>query len=434
MNINDYSIWFQNGQFYDRLKSFYGTNQEKLNRQAKRYVNLLERFSDVFPGVRDVDIFSTPGRIEVGGNHTDHNHGKIIAAAVDLDIIAVASAWKNDRIVIYSEGYPEISLSIHETAAVEEEKYTSAALVRGVFSRMKMLGYRVGGFCACMDGIIPKGSGLSSSAAFEVMIAHILNDFYNQSCMGRTEMAQTAQYSENHYFGKPCGLMDQCACAYGGFIYIDFMDTANPLIEKLNFDFSASGHKIIITDTGGNHADMNEDYAMLEDEMKSVARAMGGKVLRDTSLDNMVQRIRGVRGQMNNDRALLRAFHYFYENQGVDCMVNALKSNNLLHFLELIQRSGISSWTLCQNCYSSSHVAEQGISLALALSDYMLQGRGASRVHGGGFAGTIQAFVPDDVVDSYVKELENIFGTGACHQVIVRPAGSISFKSELFIP
>ena len=408
-----------------QLALLYGPRPETVAMQAKRYVDLVQGLIAVWDGDRhgDVRLFSAPGRTEVGGNHTDHNAGRVLAAAVDLDIAAAVRRNEDGVIRLKSEGYPAFSIRSSELARVEEEHLTSAALVRGVCARMKELGYAIGGFDAVVSGIVPKGSGLSSSAAFEVLIATILSGLYNDGAIRDIPIAQMSQYAENVYFGKPCGLMDQTTSAVGGFVTIDFRDFANPVVRRVSFDFAAGGFTVVIVDTGGNHADLNDDYASLEHEMKSVARAFGGKVLREFSKQQVLQSIPYLRTAVN-DRAILRALHFYDDDRRVEEQVAALEDGRFDDFLDLVIESGRSSWMLCQNCYSSKDFAKQEISIALAVSENILAGRGAWRVHGGGFAGTIQAFVPQDLLSGYVDAMHAIYGPHSCHELLVRPVGA----------
>lgn len=305
-----------------------------------------------------------------------------------------------------------------------EERYTSSALIRGISARLAALRYKIGGFRACLVSDVPKGSGLSSSAAYEVMIATILNHFYNQGAIDPVEIAVISQYAENIYFGKPSGLMDQTTCSVGGFVTIDFKDAAQPLVHKVDYDFSRSGYNLVIVETGGDHADLNDDYAALAGEMKSVAREMGGNVLRQTSKEQVLANLAHLRGKVN-DRALLRAFHFFDDDQRVVDEVALLEAGQFEAFLKLVIASGRSSCLLNQNCYSTRNPTEQGISLALALSEVLLGDRGAWRVHGGGFAGTIQAFVPRDLASAYVEKMKGIFGQESVYPISIRAAGSI---------
>jgi galactokinase len=307
--------------------------------------------------------------------------------------------------------------------ADKNEQYTSAALVRGICARMKELGYTIGGFNACIDGGVPKGSGLSSSASFEVLIGAIVNDLFNNGRMDPIQNAIIGQYSENNYFGKPCGLMDQTACAMGGLITIDFKDPANPIVKKVNFDFVATGFALVITDTGGNHADLNDEYASLPTDMKAVAAELGSKVLREVTLEQIIDIAPKIREKVG-DRAILRAIHFQGDNQRVVDEVAALERNDFKAFLGMVVDSGFSSYMYNQNIFPVNNVHEQGVSLALALSELVLKGMGAWRVHGGGFAGTIQAFVPKNLIEKYVTTLEHIYGKGSCHSLFIRPKGA----------
>jgi galactokinase len=409
------------------FSELYGNNNLRIENQGTRYTNLLDRFVATFPFDTDFKIYSVPGRTEVGGNHTDHNAGRVLAAAIDLDILAVVSPSDDDIITIHSDGFANIIINTNETNPIPEEKFTSAALVRGVSSRLKQLGFKTGGFKALIDGKVPNGSGLSSSAAFEVLIATILNSLYNQNWIDGITIAKIAQYAENDFFGKPCGLMDQTACSLGGLVFIDFKDFNNPIIEKMDYNFSEQGYSIIIVDTGSNHADMNDDYTALEEEMKTVAKSLGGNVLREISKQKVIENISLLREKIN-DRAILRAFHFFDDDNRVTEQVNALKKNDLTKFFSLINESGLSSWMLCQNCYSSKCIEKQGISIALTLTKEILKDKGAWRVHGGGFAGTIQSFVPNHLAVEYKSKMKSLFGAGACHEIFIRSHGALEVK------
>jgi len=414
-----------------QFAQLYGEGTGVLPFQLARYAGLIEHLVGTWPGdaAADVRLFSSPGRTEVGGNHTDHNAGRVLAAAVDLDIAAAVRAKDDGVIRVLSEGYPPFAIRMDELEPIDAERLTSAALVRGVCARIKQLGYAIGGFDAALSGRVPKGSGLSSSAAFEVLIATILNHLYNGGGIPPIAVAQLSQYAENVFFGKPCGLMDQTTCAIGGFVTIDFADFANPVVRRVDFDFAHSGYTVVIVDTGGSHADLNDDYAAIRQEMKEVARALGGAVLRQCSKKTMLDRLPWLRTQVS-DRAILRALHFFDDDQRVVQQVEALEARRFVDFLELVIASGRSSWMLCQNCYQPSDLRRQEVALALALSADLLNGRGAWRVHGGGFAGTIQAFVPQDLVDPYVAAMQALFGSGACHRLLVRPVGACELTPQ----
>jgi galactokinase len=404
------------------LVDLYGSNDAGLKKQAARYLGLLSHFRDSF-GNREVELFSSPGRTEIGGNHTDHNHGRVLAGAVNLDNIAVAAINNSETIRIESTGYKRFDVDLNRLQPDKKELFTSAALVRGICSRLKEAGFTIGGFDACIDGGVPVGSGLSSSASFEVLAGTIISHLFNNGRVDPLLNAITGQYAENIYFGKPCGLMDQTACAMGGLIAIDFREPADPVVKKINFDFSSTGFALVITDTGGNHADLNEDYASLPTDMKNVASRLGAKVLRDVTLGQVLE-IAPVIRQKVGDRAILRSIHFHNDNQRVVDQVKALEKNDFKAFLKMVVDSGYSSFMYNQNIYPASNVREQGVSLALALSEIVLKDRGAWRVHGGGFAGTIQAFVPGELLPDYISTLEHVFGTGACRQLVIRDQGA----------
>jgi galactokinase len=404
------------------FRELYGKNPAELKRNAKRYADLLNRFTAEF-GSRDCEFYTSPGRTEIGGNHTDHNYGRVLAGAVNLDNVCIAAKNNTSTIRILSEGYPRFDVDLSSLKPEKSEKYSSAALVRGICSRFKELGHSIDGFDACIDGGVPKGSGLSSSASFEVLIGAILSQMFNNGKVDPIENAIIGQYSENNYFGKPCGLMDQTACAMGGLITIDFKDPSKPVVKKVNFDFVATGFSLVITDTGGNHADLNEEYASLPIDMKAVASELGAKVLRQVSLEQVIDIIPEIR-QKVGDRAILRAIHFQGDNQRVVDQVAALERNDFKAFLGMVIDSGFSSYMYNQNIYPVNNVKEQGVSLALALSDMVLKGEGAWRVHGGGFAGTIQAFVPQKLLNKYVTSLEHVYGKGSCHILFIRHQGA----------
>jgi galactokinase len=406
------------------LKSLYGSDSDILYKQTLRYTKLLKSFQETYPGDQ-VSLFSSPGRSEIGGNHTDHNHGRVLAGAVNLDNIAAAAKNNSNIINIVSIEYPPFKVDLSHLNPDKNEFYTSASLIRGVAARMKELGFAIGGFNAVIDGEVPKGSGLSSSASFEVLIGTILSELFNDGKLDPITNAIIGQYAENNFFGKPCGLMDQTACAVGGFITIDFKDPSKPIVKKVDFDFTKTGFALVITDTGGNHADLNDEYASLPLEMKSVAKELGGKVLRDVSLEQIVDAIPELR-EKTGDRAILRAYHFQCDNDRVVKQVEALEQNDFHAFLLMVTESGYSSFMYNQNIFPVNNVKEQGVSLALALSAMVLKGHGAWRVHGGGFAGTIQAFVPKQLLPKYISTLEHVFGEGSCKKLFIRNTGSVN--------
>ena len=404
------------------LRELYGNDISELRKISERYNNLLKQFTDLF-GEKEVQFYTSPGRTEIGGNHTDHNWGRVLAGAVNLDNVCVAAPNGTDIIRIVSEGYPSFEVDLSNLGPDESERFTSAALVRGICSRFRDLGFAVGGFDACIDGGVPKGSGLSSSASFEVLIGAILSEMFNEAKVDPIQNAIIGQYSENHYFGKPCGLMDQTACAMGGLITIDFADPSKPVVKRVNFDFVATGFSLVITDTGGSHADLNDEYASLPTDMKAVASELGASVLRQVSLDSVIEAIPAIREKVG-DRAILRAIHFQGDNQRVVDQVDALERNDFGAFLKMVKDSGFSSYMYNQNIYPITNIREQNVSLALALSDLVLKEEGAWRVHGGGFAGTVQAFVPQHMLEKYTSTLEHVFGKGSCHKLFIRSKGA----------
>lgn len=409
----------QNKAFYE----LYGKDAATLQKQADRYTNLLKKFQSAF-NKDEAEVFSSPGRTEIGGNHTDHNFGRVLAGAVNMDNVAVAAKNNTNVVTIESVGYPKIVVDLNKLTPDKNEFYTSESLVRGVSARLKELGYKIGGFDACIDGGVPKGSGLSSSASFEVMVGAIISELFNDGKLDPVQNAIIGQYAENNFFGKPCGLMDQTACAMGGLITIDFEDPSKPIVKKVNFDFVSTGFALVITDTGGNHADLNDEYASLPTDMKAVAAELGKKVLRQVTLEQVVDIAPKIREKVG-DRALLRAYHFLGDNQRVVDQVAALEKNDFKSFLNMVIESGYSSYMYNQNIFPVNNVREQGVSLALALSEMVLKGQGAWRVHGGGFAGTIQAFVPQNLLDKYVTTLEHVYGKGSCHKLFIRAKGSV---------
>lgn len=411
----------QNGEFAERLKKVYIT-EEEAEMQTERYISLAKDFEEIFGNRENIRFFSAPGRTEVGGNHTDHNHGRVLAAGINLDAVAVTSKNDENIVRVKSRGYKMDTVDLSELSASEEDMGHSNALVRGMCDGFIKRGYKIGGFDACTVSSVLSGSGLSSSAAFEVLVGTCLNYLYNDGKVDAVTIAQIAQYAENVHFGKPCGLMDQMASSVGGFITIDFADPQNPVIDKVDFDFAACGHALCIVDTKGNHADLTDEYAAIRTEMESVASIFGKNVLRDTDEAEFYKNIPAIREKFG-DRAVLRAIHFFGDNARVVSEVEALKNGDFQEFKRLICESGASSYMYNQNVYSVKKPAEQPVALGLAISEQVLKGKGAYRVHGGGFAGTIQAFVPNEMLDTYKNAVEAVFGEGSCYVLLIRPLG-----------
>lgn len=411
----------ESGKADSCLKKVYVTDTA-VQAQKPRYIRTINNFIKFFGGDREVVILSAPGRTEICGNHTDHNNGRVLAASINLDAIAVAA--KNDSNIINekSEGHSMNTVDLSDLTPDESCYGKSASMVKGVAAGLGGKGYKIGGFDACTTSDVMGGSGLSSSAAFEVLLGTVISHLYNDGDIDAVTIAKAAQYSENVYFGKPSGLLDQTASSVGTFVTIDFESTENPVIKKIDYDFAKSGYALCIVDTHGSHSDLTEDYAGVRSDMESVAQAMGKKVLREIPADEFFDAIPSLTGKVS-DRALLRAVHFYNENKRVDRAVYALESNDFEAFKQIITESGFSSYMYNQNVYTPKNTAEQKLSLALCLSQQLLEGRGAWRVHGGGFAGTIQAFVPNDILEEYKSTMEAVFGEGSCYVLIIRPVG-----------
>lgn len=399
--------------------------QSDPGKHLRRYETLMtEHEKRLASGGGRPRLFSAPGRVEVGGNHTDHNHGRVLAAAVNLDAIAAVTLASDDAVTVSSEGYAKpFRIDLSELDRKESEKETSAALIRGVCGAFRDRGYKTGGFNASVTSDVAVGSGLSSSAAFEVLIGTILNHLFNGGDVPPKDIALMGQYAENIHFGKPSGLMDQMTSAVGGLVTIDFEDPANPIVRKLDFDFASCGYDLVVVNTGGSHADLTPHYSAVATEMKAVAAALGKEVLREVSLEELMNSVKEVRGKVG-DRAVLRALHFFADNERVSRQVESLATGDIEAFLHLVNESGRSSWMLLQNLYAPERPGEQGLALALAVTERMLSSKGACRVHGGGFAGTILAFVPHDLTASYTEKMNDLFGDGAAQTLRVRSFGA----------
>lgn len=422
MNISQFINGISNGTFDAQMCRLYGTSERKHLKYRARFLCAAENFSKLYPESSDIRVFSAPGRSEIGGNHTDHQHGCVLAAAVDLDIIAIVALNDYGVIRLKSEGYPANEISLDDLGVHEDEKGTSAAIIRGIAAKFAEKGVEIGGFDAYTTSEVLSGSGLSSSAAFEVLIGTIIDNCFNNGQAGAEEIARIGQYAENVYFGKSSGLMDQMVSSVGGFVSIDFNDPENPVIEKLDFNFENAGYSLCITDTKGSHADLTPDYSAVPAEMKHVANQLGVEFLRDADEDEFYKRLPELRKNCG-DRELLRAAHFFDENKRASEEAEMLKIGDTEEFFRLVNESGASSAELLQNLYSTSHPQQQAIPLAIIMSRRFLAGNGAVRVHGGGFAGTIQAFVPTYLAEAYAAEMEQIFGEKCCYILTVRAAG-----------
>jgi len=412
----------------------YGKDDQTVNKQIDRYIRLIQAYKEHFPDDKGyIHLFSTPGRTEIGGNHTDHNGGCVLAAAVHFDAIAAVTAVDDDKIILYSEGYPDAFIAdLSHLQPVARERGTTSALIRGIAARFRQLGYSAGGFHAYVSSSVAIGSGLSSSASIEVLLATILNALYNNNQLDPVLLAEIGQYAERNYFGKPCGLMDQMACAIGGCIEIDFKGSGRPAYKKVNFDPEEHGFRLLVADTGESHEDLTQDYADIYQEMTAVAQVLGKKLLRELSFEDIIKHVAMLR-EKAGDRAVLRAMHFFLENRRVAAQAKALEENRFDDFLELVRESGSSSWRLLQNCYSLNNPSEQGIALALALTENFISqiGKGACRVHGGGFAGTIQAYLPGKCAEEYSHMMEGVFGKNSVTALSVRNEGTLHLNSFL---
>jgi len=411
------------------LPALYSSDQ--IAKQRRRYQTLINKFENIFRSEKPLS-FSTPGRTELSGNHTDHNHGRVLAASVDLDIIAAAAPSDSDVISVFSEGYAEPFLvDLSSLTIRREEKNTTSGLIRGIAAGFQKRGFKTGGFNACLHSQVLPGSGLSSSAAVEVILATIFNKFFNRNQLSPETLAKIGQYAENEYFGKPCGLMDQMACAVGGVIGIDFKDPSKPRVKKIEMDFDQYGYTLLVVNTGGSHVDLTADYAAVPAEMKKVARVLGKSVCRELNLGQLLASMKKLRSGQN-DRAILRAYHFLTENQRVKDQIKALVNRDFGQFLSLFEDSGASSFRWLQNIYSPNNVKEQGLTLALALTEHFFgrTEKGACRVHGGGFAGTILVLLRRDLVDRYKALVEPVFGKGSVSALRIRKQGTICLSRE----
>ncbi len=421
----------KNGEYDKVFFQLYSSDAQVCEIQKERYLNAISEFEGLYGSDRDICIYSAPGRTEIGGNHTDHNNGKVMAAAVNLDIIAVVSQNTENVIRVKSKGFKNTDvIDLSDLNVSKSEINSSASLIRGICARVSELGGNIGGFDAYTTSDVLRGSGLSSSAAFEVILGAIVNGEYNSGKFSAVEIAQIGQYAENVYFGKPSGLMDQSACSIGGAITIDFEDNDNPVVESLKFDLAKNNFALCITDTKGSHANLTDEYAAIKTEMQSVANAFGKQVLRQINKSDVLENMAKLR-QTLSDRAVLRALHFFEENERVMKLSDSVKNNNFEQFLKVIISGGHSSFEYNQNAYSVKNPSSQGVSIGLAVSQNLLENKGAWRLQGGGFAGTIQAFVPKDEVENYKNAMNNIFGENSCYVLNVRNFGAINIEQAL---
>lgn len=422
MTLYEITNALSNGGLNEVFSKIYANSEMELLRQKARYLNAAEKFSCLCPECEDVHVFSACGRTEIGGNHTDHQHGCVLAAAVTRDILAIAGVNGESVVRVFSEEYDPVGIDLSDLHPNIHERGTSAAIIRGIAAKFIEMGIEIDGFDAFITSDIPVGIGLSSSAAFEVMIAAIFDRFFNNGDLTSVEIAKIGQAAENEYFGKACGLMDQLVCAVGGFSLINFKNFDSPSVQPVEFDFNSSGFSLCIVDTGGDHCSMSEDYSEIPNDMKLVAMELDREFLCEADEDIFYKHLPEIREKCH-DRAILRAIHFFDENKRVAFEAEALSNGNLTDFFELVNKSGDSSAMLLQNMHSPKNTENRELMLAVTMSRRYLRGSGAVRVHGGGFAGGIQAFVPTYMLNGYISELEAIFGQGCCTVMGIRPCG-----------
>ena len=411
------------------MTALYG--EAAVDANIERYQNLVKSFQKKF-AEEDVTLFSSPGRTEISGNHTDHNHGKVLAGSINLDCVGVAAKNNSSKVHIISETFNQSFIIDLNDLSPSDKKAGTIDLVKGLLQGFKESGYEVGGFNAYITSNVISAAGVSSSASFEMLLCSILNTFFNEGRMDTVAYAHIGKYSENVYWDKASGLLDQMACAVGGLITIDFLEPASPVVEKIDFDFSSQNHSLIIVNTGKGHADLSADYSSVPIEMKKVAEFFGKEVCAEITEEEVIGHLAEVR-EYAGDRSVLRALHFFEENKRVEAEVKALKEGRFSDFLNNITASGNSSWKWLQNCFTNSAYQEQGITVALALTEIFIAGkqRGACRVHGGGFAGVIMAMLPNDLVEEYVAYIEKALGEGNAYRMSIRPYGAICFDTVM---
>ena len=418
MWAKDLKAWLKTEEAKTKLKELY-VDEQTLPLQLARYEEAIDKFLELY-GDGDLHIYSAPGRSEVGGNHTDHQRGKVLACSINLDNIAVVKKTEDNVIRLQSKGFYPIRVDLSVLTPQEKETDHSPSLIRGVAAAFHENGYQIGGFEAYTTSQVLTGSGMSSSASFEILLATILNDLYNDNQVSDIDKAKFSQYAENKFYGKPSGLLDQMASSVGSLINIDFKDKENPIIKRIDVNFRGFGYALCVTDTRSSHNNLTDEYAAVPGEMKQVAAYFGKEVLSEVDEQQVKDHLNDLRKKVG-DRPVLRALHFYEENKRVDREVAALEQGDFKAFLKAVTQSGNSSYKYLQNIYASKD--QQGVSMALALTDLFLEGEGAHRVHGGGFAGTIQAFVPIDKVEAYRREMDSYFGDGACHVMYVRNLG-----------
>lgn len=429
MNVNDANQMLESEKAGKLFTALYGENAVKEN--VKRYQSLVTNFQKRFPE-EDVLLFSSPGRTEISGNHTDHNHGKVLAGSINLDCVCVAAKNNGRKVNIISETYNQSFTIDLDDLTPSDKKAGTIDLVKGLLKGFLEAGYEIGGFNAYVTSNVISAAGVSSSASFEMLLCSILNTFFNKGRMDTVAYSHIGKYSENVYWDKASGLLDQMACAVGGLITIDFKDPAAPVVEQIDFDFASQNHSLIIVNTGKGHADLSADYSSVPAEMKKVAEFFGKEVCAEITEQEVIDNLEKVRA-FAGDRSVLRALHFFEENKRVDAEVAALKEGRFQDFLKNITASGDSSWKWLQNCFTNTSYQEQGITIALALTELFLaeKKRGACRIHGGGFAGVIMAVLPNELVDEYIAYIEKAMGEGNAYRMTIRPYGAICFNEVM---
>ena len=409
------------GELDDSLKYLYVSSDVDFYRD--RYMSVINGYEEIFGKADELALFSAPGRTEIGGNHTDHQHGCVIAGSVNLDVIAAVSLNNENVVRIKSKGYPMDEINLDDLEINEKEYDKAISLIRGVIKRITELGYEVKGFNAYTESSVMKGSGLSSSAAFEVLVGTIINHLFANAEISPVEIAKIGQFAENVYYNKPSGLLDQMASSVGAVVAVDFKDNDAPIVKKVDFDLSSFNHSLCIIDSGADHADLTNEYAAVTEEMRLVSKFFGKNYLREVSIDEFFNNLKDIRQAVNNDRAILRAIHYFNDSDRAVAETEAIEKGDFKEFCRLNRESGRSSFMYLQNVYASSMPKAQAVSLTIALCEEILGDRGSFRVHGGGFAGTVQAFVPNDMVDEFKSRIEAVLGEGMCHILSIRPVG-----------
>lgn len=427
-SVNEIKNALAAGEYNEQLAYLYACDKNGVKTQVDRYIDVIDGFSQTFGAEDDIALFSAPGRTEIGGNHTDHQHGCVLAGSVNLDVIAAVRPNGTNTVRIQSRNYPLDVIDLDNLDVNEKDFEKAIALIRGVIKKFVEFGYEVKGFDAYTTSNVLKGSGLSSSAAFEVVVGTIINGLFANNEVSPVEIAKFGQFAENVYYNKPSGLMDQMASSVGSVVAIDFKSTEKPVVEKVELDLTKHNHALCIVDSGADHADLTDEYATIPSEMKAVANFFGKDYLREVDEKEFFDKIADVRKAVKNDRAILRAIHFINDNRRAKEEVEALRNDDFELFKSLIKESGRSSYMYLQNVYASSMPKNQAVSLALALCDEILGDKGAYRVHGGGFAGTIQAFVPFDMLDEFKSKIENVLGSGMCHVLSIRPVGGYELK------